>query len=259
MNSQNNKNLTFNIPKEFQGLIRKHYNDYVIDGKLTNLDVLLICMHILEYSTGEAGSDYEDCKNLFMQFGKKDENFRKNIYKAKENNLLRVIENKEKTLKFLDKGLQKLNDIAGLKGKMPVYVIKSGANFSSMKLFEDFLNDQVVNDEILLCDTYISHETLLPFETIIKSIKSFRILTSKIENKTKFDSYFDKMKKEFKIPISFKKNKKLHDRYIIFDRSCWTIGASIKDLGNKDTIIQEIPGVCGDLRQLFEERWNEVL
>ena len=46
-----------------------------------------ICMHILEFSNGKSGSEYEDCKTLFVQFGKKDENFRKTIYKAKEDNL----------------------------------------------------------------------------------------------------------------------------------------------------------------------------
>ncbi|MBA7576706.1 hypothetical protein ES708_18547 [subsurface metagenome] len=254
MSLQDKQIFTFDIPEELQGLVRKHYDDFVIDETLTNLGVLLVCMHILEHEKNKSGSDYDECKRMFVQFGKKEDSFRKVLSKAKEQKLLTAT---DKTIKFLNKGLKKINEIASLKGKTPVYIIKAGENFSSIKLFEEFLVDQVDNDEILLCDSHISYETLLPFIPIKESIKSIRILTANIYDKTKFNAYLEKMKKEFKINIEVKENKRIHDRYIIFKNSCWSIGTSIKDLGNKDSIIQEVLGVINTLKDLFNERWNE--
>jgi hypothetical protein len=52
-------------------------------------------------------------------------------------------------------------------------------------------------------------------------------------------------------------NKKIHDRFIICGDMCWSIGSSIKDLGNKDTIVREINEVAFSLRHLFLQRWDE--
>ena len=63
--------------------------------------------------------------------------------------------------------------------------------------------------------------------------------------------------REYGIKVEIRINKKIHDRFIIAGNKCWHIGTSIKDLGNKDTIIKDLSEVCDSLRYLFEERWNE--
>jgi hypothetical protein len=55
-----------------------------------------------------------------------------------------------------------------------------------------------------------------------------------------------------------KTNKKIHDRYLISGDRCWSFGTSIKDLGNKDSIIREISEIVYTLRGVFDERWNEA-
>lgn len=59
------------------------------------------------------------------------------------------------------------------------------------------------------------------------------------------------------ISIEIKINQKLHDRYLICGEKCWHFGTSIKDLGNKDTIIKEISEVYQSMKELFEVRWEE--
>ncbi|MHA1223081.1 MAG: hypothetical protein ACTSP3_07470 [Candidatus Heimdallarchaeaceae archaeon] len=255
MNSDNNDYNKYRIPPELSGVFYKYYDDLLIDDSLSNLEVLLICIYLINYQKETSEADYDECKKLFIQLGKKEENFRKVIYTAKNDNLIKVT---NKNIKFLSKGIKRISKIVGLLGKTPVYVIKSGENFSSLKLFEEFLSHNADNYEVLLCDSHISAETLFPFTTLKGSVKTIRILTANIYNKAKFGSYLKKMKKEFNINIEVKENKKIHDRYIIFNNSCWTIGTSIKDLGNKDSVIRDITIIIKTIRDLFEERWNET-
>ena len=79
-----------------------------------------------------------------------------------------------------------------------------------------------------------------------------------IYDKIKFNGYLNKMKSEFDISIDVKTNKQIHDRFIIFEKTCWSIGSSIKDLGNKDTVISEVTEVINSLKDLFNKRWTEV-
>jgi hypothetical protein len=65
------------------------------------------------------------------------------------------------------------------------------------------------------------------------------------------------MQKETGIVIEVKVNNKIHDRYLITGDKCWSFGASIKDLGNKDTTIREISEVTESMEEMFLERWKE--
>ncbi len=246
---------TFDIPKEISGLFHKHYDDIIADDTLTNLDVLLLSIHLIEYNIGISGAEYNKCKNVFKSLGRKEDDFRKYVFDAKKKSF--ILEKNGK-LKFMSKGLKKLNQITGQFGKRPVYIFKSGENFSAIKFFEDFLINQCECEEILLCDSHVSTQTLFPFIVLKDKIKSLKILTANIYNKEKFDDYIEKMKKESAIEVRVKINKKIHDRFIIFKENCWTIGSSIKDLGNKDTIIKEINEVMKSMKDLFFQRWNEI-
>jgi len=66
------------------------------------------------------------------------------------------------------------------------------------------------------------------------------------------------MVRELNITIEVKVNQKIHDRFIISGKQCWSIGSSIKDLGNKDTTIREISEVVTSMKALFFERWTET-
>jgi len=236
------------------GIFQKHHDTIIADNSLSDLDVILTSIYLMENVNKKAGANYKELKDLFVSFGRKDENFKVNVYQAKKKSL---ITDKDRSLFFLSTGLKRIRNILGQIGKSPVYIIKSGENFSAIKLFEEFLVNQV-NGDVLLCDSYISHQTLFPFTELNGKIKSLKILTANIYDSDKLKDYKNKLVKEFKIPVEVKVNKKVHDRFIICGDKCWSIGGSIKDLGNKDATIREISEVTNSMRELFIERWDEA-
>jgi hypothetical protein len=212
-------------------------------------------MYLLERENEKAGVDYAICKYLFTSLGRKAQpNFAVNIHNAKKEGL---IEQPDSTLFFLSAGLKRLQDLLGLVQKAPVYVIKSGQGFTAIKRLEEFLLQEVQSENLLLCDAYISASTLFPFLPIAPRLKSMKILTSQVQDGEKFREYRSKMQKETSIVIEVKVNNKIHDRYLITGDKCWSFGASIKDLGNKDTTIREISEVTESMEELFLERWKE--
>jgi len=66
------------------------------------------------------------------------------------------------------------------------------------------------------------------------------------------------MEREMRIIVEIKVNRRIHDRYLISGKKCWHFGASIKDLGNKDTTIKEISEVVTSMKEIFKERWQEA-
>ncbi|MEW5896181.1 MAG: hypothetical protein AB1668_00680 [Nanoarchaeota archaeon] len=255
MTSKKKSESKVEIPPEMSGLIQKHHNTLIVGDSLTDLDVILVSIYLIENAKQEAGANYNEVKDLFVSFGKKDDNFKVNVYQAKKKSILKE---KDKNLYFLSGGLKKIRNILGQVGKSPVYVIKSGENFTAIKLFEEFLTSQFNGEEILLCDSHVSHSTLFPFSVLKGKIKSLKLLTTNIYDSDKFEDYKKKLSKELGIQIEVKINQKIHDRFIIEGNKCWSIGSSIKDLGNKDATIREISEVASSMKDLFSERWKEA-
>jgi hypothetical protein len=189
-----------------------------------------------------------------MFVGRKQANYRANIHNAKKKPL---VDQKDTVLYFTIHGLKRIRELLGQIEKAPVHVIKSGQSFTAMKLFEEFLAEEVKSEEIQLCDSYVSPTTLFPFSALKEKVKFIKILTTNVHDADKFKEYRKKMQNETSISIEVKVSSKIHDRYLISREKCWSIGASIKDLGNKDTTIREISEVTGSMTDLFLERWNE--
>ena len=235
MDSKKNK-LNLEKFSEISGLFHPYNHSYLADDSLTDVDVLLLSIFVIEKISEKNGAKYEEAKELFISLGRKEDTG---------------------LLYFLIKGLKKLQKIIGQTGKEPVYIIKSGQNFTAIKLFEDFLVSEMKSDEILLCDSYISPSTLHPFSTLKGKLKNLKILTTNVFEHDKLKDYVANFKKELNVNIEVRKTTKIHDRYIINGESAWSIGSSIKDLGNKDTLIKDLVEVHASLKDLFMERWNE--
>ncbi len=255
MDSEKSNSIKIEIPNELSGLFRRHHNIILADDSLTDIDVILGCLYLIENANKEAGVEYDQCKKLFISLGRKEDNFKANVYLSKKKSLLRVDGTK---LLFLIGGLKRIEKLFGQTGKVHVYIVKSGENFSAIKLFEEFLKNEVRDSGVLLCDSHISHSTLFPFTILKGKIKDLKILSANVYDSVKFKDYMKKMQREIGIPIEVKINNKIHDRYIISGDKCWSIGSSIKDFGNKDTIIREINEVTNSMRELFKERWSEA-
>ena len=255
MASKKNEKIRLEIPDEMSGLFHRHHDILIADNALTDVDVILACIYLKENADKKAGVEYSLCREMFVSLGRKDDNFRSSLSRAKKNSFIREDNRK---LYFLSKGLKRTRQVLGQATNAPVYVIKSGQNFSAAKLFEEFLTAQIGNEDLLLCDSHISHSTLFPFLVLKGKIKSLKILTSNVYDAVKFKDYKKKMVKELSIPIEVKVNKKIHDRFIVSGDKCWSIGSSVKDLGNKDTVVREISEVVSSIKDLFQERWNEA-
>lgn len=221
---------------------------------LSDLDVILLGMDLIERSNGKSGVKYDACKQFFAGVGRKSVNYAPNINNAKKKPL---IDQKDSMLYLTIHGLKRIRQLLGQVAKTPVHVIKSGQSFTAMKLFEEFLKDEIKSEEILLCDSYISPATLFPFSTLEGRTRAIKILSTQVQDGDKFKEYRKKMQGETGMVIEIRLSNKIHDRYLISADKCWSIGASVKDLGNKDTTIREISEIAGSMTDLFRERWNE--
>lgn len=251
MDSRGNKDF---FPGRLSGLFHKYQDTYLVDDSLSNPGVLLLCIHIIDERNKKSGSKYEHVKELFISLGRRENNFNVAVTRAKQ----RIwIELKDNCFFIRIRGLKKMEKILGEVGKAPVYIIKHGQYFKAIKLFEQFLSEEIDGEEVLLCDSYISPSTLFPFSILKGGIKSIKILTSNVYDSSKMKAYKTKMEKDMKISVEVKTNQKIHGRFLISGDKCWSIDASIKDLGNKDATIKEISEVTSSMKDLFSERWDE--
>lgn len=246
-------NRKIRIPPEFGGLVQEHYNRYLVDSSLSDFDVLLLSVYSVEYLQRAAGAGYEDTKSTFVALGRKEDNFRKSLYLARAKHLA----TDGTTLHFTALGLETLRMKLGQVGKSPVYVVKSGQPFSGIRLFEEFLSNEAKASELMLCDPYVSHVTLFPLAVLAGKIGHVKLLTSNIFEPDKFHDYEARLTREAGMTVETRISKKIHDRYLLSGEACWSIGGSIKDIGNKDTILRDISEVSASMRSLFSERWNE--
>jgi hypothetical protein len=243
------------LPEEASGLFLKNHDRILADSSLSDKDVILLAIYLIERQNKKAGVDYTECKQLFTSLGRKgDPNYKVNIHNARKESL---IEQKDSVLYFLSGGLKRIRGVLGEVEKAPVYVIKSGQSFTAIRLLEEFLTQEIQSGELSICDSYVSSTTLFPFSVVVGKVRSIRILTTNVQDSDKFREYKNKMQKETGIVIEVKLSSKIHDRYLITGDKCWAFGASIKDLGNKDTTIREISEVTASMKDLFQERWNE--
>lgn len=253
MNSAS-KAVRVDLPPEFSGLFHRHLDRVLVDDSLSDLDIILLSVYLIENKNKKAGVSYDECKQLFTGLGRKEVNYKANIYNAKKMSL--IVEKDAKLLLAIG-GLKRIWKLLGQIGKSPVHVIKSGQNFSAIKLLEEFLSQEITAEDILLCDSYIASATLFPFSVLKGRTSTIKILASKVQDEDKFKDYKAKFEKETAIAIAVRVSTRIHDRYLISGDKCWSFGASIKDLGNKDTTIREISEVTVSMKDLFTERWNE--
>ncbi|HVP23483.1 MAG TPA: hypothetical protein VMS77_06175 [Conexivisphaerales archaeon] len=243
------------VPAEFSGLVRRHYDRILLDDSLSDLEAVLFSLNLAEFKAGTSGADYAECKRIFIGLGRREENFKVNIYLAKKKSLLVA---KGDVLEFTVHGLRALEKVLGKDHRAPVFLIKSDEAFSAIKHFEEFLASDAKAADVSLCDPYVSPSTLFPFSALKGDLKTLRILTANIFDSEKFGEYRKKFEKEMKLVVEVRKSRHIHDRYLLAHGKCWSIGSSIKDLGNKDTIIKEITEVAESMSDLFSKRWAEA-
>jgi len=94
---------------------------------------------------------------------------------------------------------------------------------------------------VKLCDAYCSRRTLSVLEAAPKALP-LTVLTMNVSDENDFIEALSRVRQSGrKISVAVLMTKPgFHDRYVITQGLGWTIGTSIKDIGNRDTLIHEI-------------------
>ncbi len=243
--------------KELSGLFRQYQDYYLLIDSITDQDAILLGILIADDWLGKCGSaDLTVLKELFSFLGRRIDNFWTN-----KSNLTKqgLVDEKDSKFFITVKGLKTLENHAGVVKNSSVHIIKAGENFTAVELFKVVVADLPKSDQLMLVDEYISHETLLPFSGIKGKFTTFRIITSNIyEDKDNFKYYLEKFEKQTGIKVVVAISNRSHDRFLIAGDKCLAIGSSIKDIGNKDTLIIDISMVNSSMKELFESRWKDA-
>jgi hypothetical protein len=250
--------ITDEVLSELGGYIRKYFDRYFAEDSLSDMGVLVLSLYLIDRKRGKVGAQYIELKQLFTALGRKEHNFYKVFRNAVDWGIVATDKRDQELIVSLTyDGIKLLDGILGRSLKAKVFVIKSGQGFTAIKMFEEFLTSTMNCEEILLCDPYVSPQTLYPFTVLKGKLSSLKILTTNVSEGEKFKDYIRRFKQEYNVKVEVRTTRKIHDRYLICGDKCWSIGCSIKDLGNKDTIIKELDEVARSLKDLFEDRWND--
>lgn len=193
-----------------------------------------------------------------MKIGRKEPNFNVNLGNLKKKGF--VDEKVEKGIRVIALTIEGLK---AAKAQMPTigentWIIESGKTFSGKKLFRDIVLTNV-GTYLKICDPYCGVRILDLLTEITNNCK-ISLLTQKVDKEPEFKRELADFKKELPnidIEVRIFTANKLHDRYLITDKMCWSIGASLKDLGNKDTLITKLgEDIRQALEETFESRWK---
>lgn len=242
--------------------VQEFHDKLLLDNELSDSKAILICIYMSCYKNKSADVSYAEVKTRFLEFDREFSNFKVNFYNLKKQD--QVSEKEVGETKFLSlttKGLKTVKELVGEVEGVKSILIEAGKMYSGKKLLQQILSNNI-GSFMNICDPYIGARTL-DFLSIIKKKCKVNILTQKIENKNSFERELKDFKKEFpliEVEVRVYSSSALHDRYIITDDSVWSVGASLKDLGNKDTIISKLGDeVKFALQETFEKRYQEAL
>lgn len=165
-----------------------------------------------------------------------------------------------KALKSLDRlSLIYNEDIPASREKQSKEVlVEAGRRIMGETEIEGFLSKDT-EVYLKICDPYVSKETLRFLEVIPKGI-TVQILTAYIKSQSQFERALELLRKNHDIHVlrvkSHDGRSPLHDRYILTKGQGWTIGASLKDVGRKDTVISAIENP-NPFEKRYDSYWRE--
>jgi hypothetical protein len=169
--------MDLELVPNISGLLHKYNDKLLADESLSDVEVLLLSLYLIEQKNNKAGATYNEVKEFFLSLGRKENNFNVAIHRAKRQNL---VEEKEEVFYFLIKGLKQIWKVIGQTQKTTVYIVKAGENFTAIKLFEEFLQNEIKGNELLLFDSHISPSTLYPLSVLKGKLEHIKILTSNV-------------------------------------------------------------------------------
>jgi hypothetical protein len=225
-------------------MIHEFHDKLLLDDKPSDKTALLLSLYMCSNKNKQSEITYDEVRKLFVTMGRKEGNFALNLFNAKKEGL--VDEREEGEVKLLSlkvKGLKEVKDTLGETIGVKTWLIESGKVYSGKKLFQEIVMSKI-GSAAKICDPYCGTR-ILDLISGIKQNCKISLLTQVIEQKETFKRELQDFAKEFqhlKIEVRIFNGKTLHDRYIISDGNCWSIGSSLKNFGNKDTTITKLEG-----------------
>ena len=143
-----------------------------------------------------------------------------------------------------------------------VVLLKPGKPFSAGVEIGNVFS-QLAGKNIRINDSYVDEKTLdVIHKYFLDTELSIRILTSNVNNETRFKNSLEKMKFEG-INTEVRKMKKgiIHDRYLMDDKHFWLCGNSLNNLGKKESFIVKLSNneIHQNMLQTFDSRWQSAV
>ncbi len=259
-------NLNDYFPKEevedAKYIIHEFHDKLLLDNKISDKTALLLSLYMSSNKNKQSEIPYDEVRKLFVAMGRKeDPNFAVNLFNAKKEGLVdEREEGKVKLLSLKIEGLKAVKDKLGETIGVKTWLIESGKVYSGKKLFQEIVMSKI-GSSAKICDPYCGTR-ILDLISGIKQKCKISLLTQVIEQKETFRRELQDFTREFQnleIEVRIFDGKTLHDRYIISDGNCWSVGSSLKDFGNKDTTITKLEDeVRYAIEEIFDKRWQEA-
>ncbi|MGA3191145.1 MAG: hypothetical protein ABSD73_01370 [Candidatus Bathyarchaeia archaeon] len=242
-------------------IIHEFHDKLLLDDKPSDKTALLLSLYMCSNKNKQSEITYGEVRKLFVTLGRKEDNFAVNLFNAKREELVdERQEGRAKLLSLKVKGLKEVKDTLGETIGVKTWLIESGKVYSGKKLFQEIVMSKI-GSAAKICDPYCGTRILELISGIEHKCAIF-LLTQAIEQKESFKRELIDFSKEFqhlKIEVRIFNGKTLHDRYIISDGNCWSVGSSLKDFGNKDTTLTKLEDeVRYAVEEMFDKRWQEA-
>jgi hypothetical protein len=157
---------------------------------------------------------------------------------------------REAVFRIMKKGEERVLAAGG-----SVLVVEPDKAFTALQRLDTILGS--LEGEVLLCDPYVDDKTLVHL-TMVPKVSRIRVLTVNVSDPPRFRTKLQAYEREYgNVEIRTDAAATLHDRYLIDDRTMWSLGQSLNGVGKKQTlIVRQGEDLRAAMRGVFKARWN---
>jgi hypothetical protein len=129
---------------------------------------------------------------------------------------------------------------------------------TSIRAVEEILRS--LRGDIRVCDTYVDSKTL-DYVAEMKGATGVQLLTENVQDSSRLKRDLSAFEKEHRIPIELRISApgRLHDRYVLHADGMLLVGASLKDIGKKQSMIVALStSVSSEVDRGFGRAWHDA-
>jgi hypothetical protein len=129
---------------------------------------------------------------------------------------------------------------------------------TSIRAVEDILRS--LKGDVRVCDTYVDSKTL-DYLAELKNATRVQLLTENLQDSGRLKRDLVAFEKEHAVPIELRVSApgRLHDRYVLHSNGMLLVGASLKDIGKKQSMIVALSAsVSSEVGRGFGRVWHDA-